>query len=259
MTAVKVLETNILHASDVIFWLDGTSAGDPADMLRIPVPLELRLTTRPNDLRVVHGVGRTALLRRPVNEIIDGVASEADKQRPVMPTYPLAGVVSDGAGRYIPRRFLIDAGQAAGHALVVYPSPLGTRLGPPGGLLGTLRFAGSEAPVPWALLTLEVTTALAATLTFRCQADAGGDFLLPLHRLPPLPEGITHYPATLGVTALLSANAGEALDPADLVTMELGALDSDGSFSSLIGLTVIPGEIRPIRSYSRDYLAVQPS
>lgn len=260
MTAtVRVLETNILHASDVIFWLDGTSAANSTDMLRIPEPLELQLTVRPNDLQVVHGAGKTAFLRRPTNEIIDGVASEADKQIPITPTYPIAGIVTDGAGRYIPRRFSIDAGNASGHALVIYPSPQGTRFGPAGGLLGTLRFDATEAVVPWALLTLEVTTALAATLSFRCQANGSGDFLLPLHRLPPLPEGIDSYAANLSIAALASASADTPLDPADLVTMALGELDNDDTFSTPIDLTVVPGEIRLIRSSNRDHLAVQPS
>ena len=26
MAAIKVLETNVLHASDVLYWLDGTTA-----------------------------------------------------------------------------------------------------------------------------------------------------------------------------------------------------------------------------------------
>jgi hypothetical protein len=258
MTAVRVLETNVLHASDVIFWLDGTSAEDTADMLRVPDVLDLTLTDKPNDLRVVHSAGKTALLRRPTNEMINGVASDADKQRPTEPTYTLAGIVNDTTGRYVPRCFSIDAGNAAGHALVVYPTPLGTRFGSAGGLLGTLRFDGSQTTVPWALLTLTVTTALGATLIFRCQANSNGDFMLPMHRLPHLPEGISSYTATLGINALEGADAETPLDPDDLVAMRLCSLDTDNSFSDSIGLAVIPGEIRLVRSSNRKHLAVQP-
>lgn len=259
MTSVNVLETNILHASDVIYWLDGSSAENAADMLRLMTPLQVRLSTRPTDLQVVNGTGKTAFLRRPTQPMVAGVAGAADKQFPVTATYPIAGVVADDAGRFVPRRFSIDAGNGVGHGVVVYPSPLGTRFGTAGGLIGTLRFDGSGLPVPWALLTLTVTIAVATTMTFRTQADAKGDFMLSVQRLPPLPEGIDHYDAELSIAALETATADTPIDPADLVAMQLGELDSDDSFSTPIGLNVVPGEIRLIRSSSRDHLAVQPS
>jgi hypothetical protein len=259
VSRLKVLETNILHASDVIFWLDGTTAETPAAMLRIAEPLALQLTTFPRDLKVIHGSGKTAFLRRPVNPIINGIATTADKQRPVLPTFAVVGIVSDPAGRYIPRRFSIDAGNGVGHGLVMYPTPLGTRISPAGGLTGTLRFNGSNTPVPWARLTLVVTNAVGATLTFRCQAGDSGDFMLPLNRLPPLPEGIDNYSAQLSVEALAAANADTPIDPADLVAMDLGELDQENQFSSPIGLTIVPGELRLIRSSNRDHVAVQPS
>lgn len=259
MRQVKVMETNILHASDVIYWLDGSSGETLAEMLRIPDVLDLQLTQRPRDLKVVHGAGKTALLRRPTNEIIAGVASDSDKQMPAEPAYPVSGVISDKAGRYIPRRFSISAGNAAGHALVAYPSPLGTRLGPAGGLIGTLRFSTTGDPVPWGLISLNVTTAIGTTLTFRCQATGRGDFILSLQRLPPLPEGVDHYTAELTVHALTTAREETPIDPAALTVMNVGQLDSDNTYSNPIGLNVVPGEIRLIRSSNRDHLAVQPS
>ena len=65
MSSVNVLETNILHASDVIHWLDGTTGEAPAEMLRANVLPQLRMTTAPADLRVINTYGKTALLRRP--------------------------------------------------------------------------------------------------------------------------------------------------------------------------------------------------
>jgi hypothetical protein len=258
MSQVKILETNILHASDVIYWLDGTSAETPAAMLGIAEPLTLQLTARPRDLQVVSGNGKTAFMRRPVTEIVDGVATLGDLQPPVVPPYVVAGTVSDPAGRIVPRRFSINAGQGAGHGVVVYPSPLGTRLGPAGGLSGVLRFAGSTAPVPWALLTLVVTSAVGGTFLCRCQASAGGDFLMPLYRLPPLPEGVASYAALLSVKAVADASDRVPIDPGDLQEMRLGDLDQEHIFASAITMTVVPGTIRTLRSANRDHVAVQP-
>lgn len=257
MTPVTILETNLLHASDVLFWLDGSSADDPLHMLRVPVPVALELTDRPRDLQLVHSQGRTALLRRPSTPMHDGATTEAQRQRPPQPPFALAGRVSDAGGRYLPRQFSLNA-DGSGHALVLYPSPLGCVFGPAGGLQGNLRFSLSAAPACWALLTLTVTTALGVSLNFRGQTNAAGDFRLPLHRLPPLPEGIDHYTAQLSVRALASARADTPLDPATLVAMPLGDLAAN-TFSNPIGLNVVPGEIRTLRSLNRDHLAVQSS
>ena len=259
MSPLKVLETNILHASDVIYWLDAGTAQNEAEMLRISDSLSLQLSNRPADLQVVHSAGKTAFIRPPMNEILFGLPTEADKQRPPLPSYPLAGVVSDPQGRYNPRSFSITAGNGNGHGLRIYRSPLGTRFGPSGGLIGTLRFDSSGEGVPWALLTLVVTTAIGTPLTFRCQADGNGDFMLSMNRLPPLPEGIDNFSATLGIAAMESASADQPLDPAELVAMNLGDLDSDDTFSASINLTVIPGKVRLLRSSSQEFLAVQPS
>lgn len=265
MSTINVLETNVLHASDVIYWLDGSTADTTANMLRVNVPLELQFTTRPGDLKTVNSVGKTALLRRPATDMIEGVATLAQKAKPPAVPFALAGTVSDPSGRFIPRAFAITAGNAAGHALVLYPSPAGVRFSPAGGLIGNLRFNGSGNAAAWAMLTLTVTTALGATLVFRGQANGNGDFMLPLNRLPPLPEGIADYAATLEISALAAATVTTPLDPADLLAVDVGSLGAATdppaalSFSNPIGLNVVPGEIRVIRSASRDHVAVQSS
>jgi len=255
---IQILETNVLHASAVLYWLDGTSDEDPAKMLRVPAPLALQLTTRPEDLRIVHRAGKTALLRRPTGGMVVGIASEADRQPPVTDTFTVAGVVSDPAGRFNPRRFSVTAGNASGHTVVVYPSPSGSAIGLGGGLVGTLRFQATGAPAPWSLLKLDVTPAVGPVISFRCQADRAGDFVLPLQRLPTLPEGIEVYQAALSVRALTAATPATPLDPADLTPMRLGSLESDDSFAESIPLQLIPGGVRLLRSSSKEHLAISP-
>lgn len=259
MKAVKVLETNILYASDVIYWLDGSSAAQEADMRRLSEAVVLQLDTRPADLQFLHTPGKTALWRRSAGKTVQGPPSEADKLRPAEAAYVIAGSVADSQRRYVPRRFEIQAGNAAGHSVVLYPTPFGTKLGRGGGLRGTLRFAGSNAPAVWALLTLIVNLGVGGNLICRAQADANGDFIIAMHRLPPLPEGVTEYAATLSIRALAAADAADAMDPDDLVAMTLGALNTDNSFAAELALSVVPGEIGLIRSFNRDHLAVQPN
>ncbi len=259
MSTLKVLETNILHASDVIYWLDGTSAEAQSEMMRLPYAVALSLSARPSDLQLLHSAGKTALWRRTTEPMVEGVASEADLAFPVSPTYPLAGSVQEPNGRYNPRTFSLTAGNLGRQVVELFPTPYGTRFGVGGGLTGTLRFTTNGNPVPWALLTLEVSTGLSGTLTFRAQADAKGDFSIAMARLPPLAEGVALYNATLSIAALATADAETPLDPADLLPMNLGQLSSENTFSNPIGLTVVPGEIKLIRSMNLDHLAVQPS
>lgn len=259
MTELKVLETIIIHASDVIYWVDGTTASNEEVMERLSRPVAVQLTARPSDLQMLHGNGKTAFWRRSDGLIVDGLADEADKAFPPTVPYTLAGSVSDPERRYNPRLFSITAGAAAGHRIVLYPSPLGARFSKAGGLKGTLRWSGTETIVPWALLTLEVEIALDTSMIFRTQADDRGDFLLSVKGLPPLPEGIDHYDAELTVAAPTASATHAPTDPADLTAASLGSLDSEDAFETGIALQIVFGEIRLLQTLNKEFLSVQPN
>jgi hypothetical protein len=258
VSRVRVLETNVLHASDVIYWLDGSTAQDEADMLRLSGSVAIEFSAKPSDVSVLHGAGKTALLRRPGDPMIEGEASEQERAFSGGTVYTVAGTVEDPEGRYVPRRFSLDVGDASGHAVILYPTPIGTRFGRAGGLYGTVRFDTSTDPAAWALLTLRVTTAVGTVLTFRAQADGRGDFMLPMTRLPPLPEGIASYAAELEIAANETARPDVPVAPEVLVAMAIGALDVADSFATPLGFFVVPGTLGPMRSADRDHLAVQP-
>ncbi len=259
MRTLTIFETNLIHASDVIYWLDGTTASDPAAMERLTTPVALRLETHPLDLRLLHTNGKTALWRRSGGRVVDGEADENDKSFPAAVPYALAGSVYDPQGRYNPRLFSITAGAASGQPIVMYPTPLGSHFSKAGGLNGTLRWSTTATPVPWAILTLEVTTAQAVPMLFRTQADQQGDFMLSLKRLPPLPEGIDHYNAVLTLSAPAVESGTAPVDPASLNAARLGSPDSPGTFMDSIGLAIVFGEIRLLQTFDTECLAVQPS
>lgn len=259
MKQVNVLETPILYASDVIYWLDGSSAQSASDMQRINSELVLQLDTRPTDLQLLHTRGKTVLWRRADGKIVAGNAEDADKQRSESDTFMISGIVSDLQRRYIPRRFSLEVGDSAGHQLELYPTPFGTRLGRGGALQGTLRLVDGITPVPWAMMTLIVDLTVGDDLIIHAQADEHGDFVIAMHRLPPLLESVEHYSATLSIRASIEATADEPVDPADLVSMRLGSIDVEDSFADAINLFVVPGSIGLIRSFERDHVVVQPS
>lgn len=263
MNSITILETNVLHTSDILYWLNGSSAESVADTTRIPHVLQLQLTNKPSDLQLRHSAGKTALWRKPTTPIVNGVADDIDKTFVPGTDFPLSGIVSDPRGFFNPRTFSITVGSSdvpiPGQPLLLYPTPLGTQFGTGGGLIATLRYAANGDIVPWALLTVEVTVPGGGTQAYRAQADHRGDVMISLQRLPPLPEGISEYNAQISVQAMLGADPQVPLSTDDLVAMGLESLTIPASFSDPIRFQAVPGEIQLIRSASKDHLAVQPN
>lgn len=255
--SVRVLETNVLHASDVIYWLNGASAENEADMQRVPYPLQVRFTERPRDVNILHGSGRTALWRNPEEPMIAGRATEAQRTRPAMPEFTVAGEVRDPLGRFNPVLFSATLGAGNGVAVVLYPSLLGTGRVLSGVLQGSLQFAGSGLPVAWALLELQVALTGSETLIFRAQADAHGDFRVALRRLPPLPESITAYSGSLRVSADVDASSSAVPDISSFVAMNLESSSSAGDFLAELNVQIRPGETIRVNSFNKNHLSIQ--
>jgi len=259
MTTITILETQVLHASDSLFWLDGSTAESTNNMQRIAQPIALTLTQKPSDLQYQHGKGKTAVWRNSQGEILDGNASEVEKEFTAVTPFAITGAVQDATGFYNPRLFSVTAGSGNGHDVVLYPTPAKVQFGATGGLIANLRFTSNTAVVPWALLTATVTIPGSSDQIYTGQSNQHGDVRLPLHRLPPLPEGVTHYDATLSVKTIVTAVPETLLDPSVLIDMTLEDLTTPATFSNPIGFEVVPGEIQIIRSASKDHLSVQPS
>ncbi|AGA33804.1 hypothetical protein TVNIR_2148 [Thioalkalivibrio nitratireducens DSM 14787] len=253
-----MLETNVLHASNVVYFLDATTGTDANDRERVDAPLEIELSDRPPRLRWLQKPGRLALWLHPDEHagMVQGRADEAHRTRPAGSPVRLAGRMRDPNGRYNPRSFDITVGTGGGHVLLVYPTPLGTRLPVGGALIGTVR-REDGTPLPWALLDLAVIVSEAG-LGFVAQTDAHGDFVLPLRRLPPLPESVEHYAAQLTIRAHPAADPRVPADPAATdVPFDIEAVDDSG-FHAHIALSITPGEVRLLRSFDKNHLAVQP-
>ena len=258
-TKVRVLETNILHVNDVVYWLDGSSAEDPLTMNRVAHPLMVNFTARPRDVTVLHKPGKMAVWRRPTGDMVEGIATEEQKQRPAIPVFDIAGEVRDPRGRFNPALFDVSLGDGDGAAVLLYPTPLGTSLSPLGGVTSTLRFQSNGNPVVWALLELEVTISVAETQVYHAQADRNGDFAIALNRLPPLPESVIEYDAVLRITAIDTALADATPDTTTFVSQEIEAADTENAFSIDFALVVRPGDVRRINSFDKNHLAVQPA
>lgn len=252
-----ILETLILHASDYIEWVDASGGqGVP----RRPVPaqeLQIRLARAPSDLKLLHKRGGTALWRRlpqALLQVVEGEADETEREAPQEPLYALEGEVADLAGHFIPRRFSLTAGRRTGHALRLFRSPLGTRMGRGGGLIGRTALIDGT-PVPWALLLLQVSPPLAHPFEFLAQSDGQGEFRLSLERLPALTRDAPSpsYPATLTVKAAPGGTDPDALPNARV----RGHGNGNAAFKNQLSVDVAPGRIATLASPGRDALVLR--
>ena len=64
MRSVNVLESTILHGSDHIFWLDGSSAESLSDMRRVNGQIRTEITEKPSDLHIREGARKDCLWRQ---------------------------------------------------------------------------------------------------------------------------------------------------------------------------------------------------
>ena len=268
----RVVETVVLHASDVIFWLDASSDSTPDKLQRVDRPLDVKFDRSVpgfENIEVLHKPGKTAVWRAGFAEVYPQVTpgqpagprvvrpTGSQRIRPTEPTFNLSGTVSDPSGRYNPRTFSVSLGNAAGPVVSLFPTPIGTDL-MSGGLIGTLRLAATGQPLPWAVVRLSVTLIGGTSAEFQAQADENGDFMLSVTRLPPLPESVTSYAATLSVRGLATASAATPLDPATLTPMEFAALDQAATFAQQLPLQIVPGAVSLLRSFEQRHLTVQP-
>lgn len=254
---VRVLETNLLHASDVIYWLDGSTATNVADMTRVNAPLQIAFSEKPRAVKFLHTVGKTAFWQTPTEPMVVGAATEAQRVRPPVPNFTVAGQVNDPRGRYNAQLFSLTLGTGDGQAVVLYPSPPAVKLVPAGIIQGRVVIEATQQPLSWGLLTLTVTVALGETISFCGQTDAKGDFVIALTRLPPLPLSVTNYSAVLRIDGDLTATATKLIKLADLVAVDLESSSFAGAFANEISLAIIPGEIKRIKSFSKSYIAVK--
>ena len=254
---VRVLETNLLHASDVIYWLDGSSAPAVIDMARIDHSLELTFTQKPRAIKFLNSTGKTAFWSTPTQPMVAGEASEAQRQRPAVAPFVIAGAVIDRTGRFNPAAFEVILGAGIGQAIILFPAAAAVGLPVAGGARGQVAFADTGAPLAWGLLTLTVALGLGKTVVFQGQTDAKGSFAIAFTRLPPLPDSVTEYSATLTIDGLLGASTNNLVKLADLVVLKLESTSTQNDFSTAIPLTIRPGEIKRINSFNKGFIAVQ--
>lgn len=263
--AVAIKETPIHHAAGELRWLDGTSAADlsVAAMHRVDRTVQVDFAARPRDLQWLQKPGRTALWRRPASDIVNGESSDAQRMRPAAPLFRIAGEVRDPSGGYNPRTFDLHLGNGGVSGLVMYPSPLGTRFGSGGGLVGAVRFDGGVVPAlegrpaAWALVEVAVTVSDTDLRLFRAQCDGKGEFRLSLWRLPPLPEGTASYVAALRVWASTTSDRDTPIDPDTLVAALMEPVGG-GDFVSSFDLDVVPGQRQRVQSDPRTLLTIRP-
>ncbi|HSX85385.1 MAG TPA: hypothetical protein VLE50_08245, partial [Cellvibrio sp.] len=200
---------------------------------------------------------------------------ETDFTRPVADTYPLRGRISPARHYFNPRLFSIDAGQGAGHWLALYRSPSGTVIPSAGALIGTVVYDAEDnqplKPAAWALVTAVVTPTVGDPLRFIAQADAHGDFILPLNRMPALAKDApsSTYAAVLTVQMAVfdeeadneeentNSDDNNVIDPDQLVDADIESFTEGDDFLPSIELAVTPGNAMRITSQDKNFIVLR--
>jgi hypothetical protein len=193
---IRVEETLIRQASDVIRWLDATGRVGQENPVSNPLHVVLAADIGVPGLSLLHKPGSSVVWRsqradaeRLVRTVAPGRASEAQMQRPAESPYLLKGTVSDPSGIYNPRAFSKNCGNNSYPQIALYRSVPATRLSQNKSLQGVLRFqqqVGETQPIPasWAVVSLQVNlSSTGDSFSFNAQADSSGYFQIPLNRL----------------------------------------------------------------------------
>ena len=255
-------ETLIAHGGDLVSWHVASGYCDKPLQRVAPEKLRIDFGNVPKVLRVYYkrdGV----LLWHPnaagASKILARAVTQDDLQALPTATYAIVGRVSDPSGHFLPRTFAFTLGGTAEHAIALYHSPLGARFDHGGGIYGRIVFE-NQTPAAWALLTVTVTPPLGPVLAFTAQADAYGEFRLPLNRLPALTKDApaSSYGAKLEVRAAASADV--PLDPETLTAAQVAdGKDGDGvsQFASFFTFAVTPGRIAEVASPEHDRIVLE--
>ncbi|MBI1904717.1 MAG: hypothetical protein HYS20_00505 [Rhodocyclales bacterium] len=250
-----ITETLITHGGDLIEWRESSGYVDKPPRRIAPTALKIEFSKAPKSLRIYHKTNGTLLWHKESSapsKVVPGKASEEDLAvQPAIP-HAIEGHVSDPTGHYLPRTFAFTLGNTSEHRIALYHSPLGARFSKAGGIYGCVAFE-DKTIAAWALIQLTVTPSLGAPLKFAAQADAYGEFRLPLDRLPALTKDAHQltYAAKLEVKASKLATPESPLDLDLLPPVKLAkGKDSKGKsvFANALDLTITPGTVTNVTS-----------
>ncbi len=276
MLTSQLLEIPLRHGSDFLQCYDATGYSAPDHRPLVRDSWSLSLHQPPRDLRVLSKAHQMQFFRT-VPEAMQRIAlpDETDFSRPIADTYPLHGRISPARRYFNPRLFTINAGQGAGHWLALYRSPSGTVVPSAGALIGTVMYDSEDdqplKPAAWALVTAVVTPTVGDSLSFIAQADAHGDFILPLNRMPALAKDApaSTYAAVLTVQmAAIDEDAdneeentnpdeNNVIDPDQLVDADIESFTEAGDFLPSIELAVTPGHAMRITSQDKHFIVLK--
>lgn len=235
---IRVKETVIRHASDVIQWLEGTGLDGQQVPVSTPLLIALDEKQAVPGLTLLHKRGHSVVWRSQqtgtdtLQQLVEtGRAGIEQRQRPPEAGYQIKGSISDPAGRFNPRTFTKACGNNSYPSVFLYRTPAATRLSQQKQLQGVLQFqklpAEAEAkPASWALVKLDVTvSATGDNFIFNAQADRHGYFRIPLTRLSStiLPAGLA---GVFSVKADKTQSGLEIPDPDVMQAVEINEPDT---------------------------------
>lgn len=265
MGSTTFLETPIRHASDVIRLFEGsgcTSVG-PRNAIREKLDITLMSAGRPVTLV---NKGAVVGLLEPQSQTLnllfeDGRATSADMVYPAQTTFAISGKASSVSGHFNPRFFSLTVGNGEARELTLYRATAATGRVTAGSVEGNVVTASGADRIaePWALLTLVVTPTVGDPLTFVAQADAHGDFTIPVSHAPALDKDAPSpsYSSTLTIQRVPLETESGFPNPDAASALQIESLVTNDSFGPSITFDLVPGMKTTLVSAGEESLVVQ--
>ncbi|MBL8844027.1 MAG: hypothetical protein JNL90_21060 [Planctomycetes bacterium] len=225
-----------------------------ADRARFPRPR--RVVRRAQGFAIEFGEGATlpGALTAEQREQLAPSTREVDGRPVARAAVPIAGLLFDPRGRWLPRRFAANVARGATLPLGLFPAAAHVARTRSGELSGRLALEDGR-PLPFAHATLTVTVVGRDPVVLEAQSDRDGALLFPLQALPALPVGGAPHDAQLRVRGArplpefeAARREGRLHDPeelrrhaVDVALLVDATLRSGAAFALSLPFTVAPG------------------
>ena len=232
------LETSIRHIYDVAYIKDAATRyqGDDKSLL-INRPLHISIiksTPMMSRKLTIFNKPGVIIFNQPEKfQILSDTLQESDRERPDMGNISVTLAIKSTTQYFNPRLVDLELGDLEQNKTIWLYRDLNTFWGSRCSVYGQLVMENGTV-IPWAILQLKINYQPGNSLTLYAQANAQGDFDIPLNSLPQPARNISTYNAELSILAPTVTQLNESvqlMNPDQFVAVNIGIKNKPGTHS----------------------------
>lgn len=232
-------ETSIRHIYDVAYIKDAASRyqGDEQSLL-INRPLHISIIKSTpimlsHKLTVLNKPGVIIFNQPETFQTLSGTLQESDRERPDMGNINVTLAIKSSTQYFNPRLVDLQLGNLEQNKTIWLYRDLSTSWGSRRSVYGQLVMENGTI-IPWAILHLKINYQPGNSLTLYAQANAQGDFDIPLNSVPQPARNISTYSAELTIlapTVSQLSTSVQMMNPDQFVAVNIGIKNKPGTHS----------------------------